>query len=78
MSALMEMSSTLESVCDYEDLDCVEAVSYRQGALQALLEVAEAGGVVPEAVQTRWLSVCQQAVDTYQAVPRWAEIKGTA
>ena len=78
MSALMEMMDALESVCDFEDLDCVEAVSYRQGALRGLLEVAEAGGVVPEAVQTRWLAICQQAVDTYQAVPRWAEIKGTA
>lgn len=74
MSALMEMSSTLESVCDYDDLDCVEAVSYRQGALQALLEVAEAGGVVPEAVEMRWLSACQQAVDIHQGVPRWSEV----
>ena len=78
MSALMEMSSTLESVCDYDDLDCVEAVSYRQGALRALLEVAEAGGTVPEGIETRWLALCQQAVDVYQTVPRWTEIRGTA
>lgn len=71
----IEMIGALENVCDYDDIDCVEAVSYRQGALQALVEVVKAGGTVPADVLTHWLEVSQQAVDTYQDVPRWDEIE---
>ena len=63
---IMGMLGALEVAFDYDDVDCVEALSYRQGALQALIEVSEAGGTVPEGVLSHWLSVSQQAVDTYQ------------
>lgn len=66
MTTPIEMSSALESVCDYDDINCVEAISYRQGALQALIEVAREGGTVPDGLLEKWLAVSQQAVDMYQ------------
>jgi len=75
MNALTEMIDALERVCDYDDIDCVEAVSNRQGALQALIEVSEANVTVPESVLTHWMQVSQQAVDVYERTPRWTEIK---
>ena len=59
------MLGALEDACDYDDIDCVEAISYRQGALQALIEVGESGGTVPAGVLSHWLSISQQAVDLY-------------
>lgn len=53
----------LEDVCDYDDLDTVEAISYRQGALQVLREILNGGGTVPKDILTRWLDLSQQAID---------------